>query len=1019
MTRAAQLRWTIGALACAMASVPAAAQDIIVMRKVIEEHTGLPSKKPTATPTPAPSASDPKNYYSWQVSGWKQQSGTCGSQGLETRDVSCRRTDGTAVADTLCTGNGSGPKPDASQPATITSTCGYVWKTGTFSGETNTCGKATATREVSCERSDGSPAAGSLCPQPAPATSKVVEDYSGCSFGWIAGGWSAPTTTCGTSSQTRTITCERSDGTQADDAACAQSGERPTARQDVSVTTGCATSWRVGSYGTPVPACGPTTQTRTVTCVRGDGTTVTDAECSGERPVSAQPATDYSTCTDGRTPEHPYVWSVGAYGAPSTTCGDATATRSVQCLDDTGAVAPDARCAGPRPDATRATHETSGCTTGWTTGSFGAAQPACGTTVQTRYVACVRSDGVQISDSACDGPRPSSTQTATDYSACTFGWTAGAWTPVSSTCGAATQTRTVSCQRTDGAAAPDSSCSAAERPDETQSSYQTSGCGLSWKTGDWSTPAPACGVSSQTRSVSCLRSDGQDQTDDQCSAVGAKPATEQTVGDYSTCTFSWNVGTYSGGGTTCGTSVRTRSVSCQRSDGTSVGDASCPAPKPGTSETTTQTSGCTYGWVPGSYGAAAPACGTSTRSRTVTCQRSDGTTADQSLCTAAKPATSEPVSDYSTCSYDWNVSSWNGTAGCGSTVTQTRTVSCQRSNLDAVADSYCTTAKPSPTQTITDYSACSYSWKVVNGPWSSTCSQTATRTNTVTCQRQGGVTVADSFCTQAKPATDETQGIYSSCTYTPSFSSTYGVCSATTSGGTSGTQSSPIVSCTRSDGTTVPVSSCQAQTTSRSCTVRYTATYGSPYGTCIPTSQGSASGTETSGISSCRGEDGVTVPTSSCTSSGSASSVSKSCSIVAYTPSYGTCTNGSQTITACQTTGTDSTGSVPTSSCPAGMQTKACTAAKCEAVAGNRWTGRFINGNTSYRTHSMSVSKTADVQAACETMYGLYGIGSCFFSPATDARKNPVFPANVSYYEQYAWTTFANRPDLTAANCGQ
>jgi hypothetical protein len=96
-------------------------------------------------------------------------------------------------------------------------------------------------------------------------------------------------------------------------------------------------------------------------------------------------------------------------------------------------------------------------------------------------------------------------------------------------------------------------------------------------------------------------------------------------------------------------------------------------------------------------------------------------------------------------------------------------------------------------------------------------------------------------------------------------------------------------------------------------------------------------------------------------------------------------------------------------------------AASCETPAGSRWTGRFINGNTTYRTHTRSIASYAELATACEALYKQYGVGACFLSASSTGGQNSqfIYPANALYYEQYAWTTFTNRPDLIGANCGQ
>lgn len=134
-----------------------------------------------------------------------------------------------------------------------------------------------------------------------------------------------------------------------------------------------------------------------------------------------------------------------------------------------------------------------------------------------------------------------------------------------------------------------------------------------------------------------------------------------------------------------------------------------------------------------------------------------------------------------------------------------------------------------------------------------------------------------------------------------------------------------------------------------------------------------------------------------------------------YTETYGACTNNNQTTPLVSCKRSDGT-PVAASYCAA-TKSQRCSSG-CEAVSGDRWTGRFINGNTEVRRHSQAINGYSEIQAACESLYKSYGIGACFFAPTT-RNGVPVWPSNVLYYEQYAWSTFANRPDLTGANCGQ
>ena len=73
-------------------------------------------------------------------------------------------------------------------------------------------------------------------------------------------------------------------------------------------------------------------ETQTVTCRQGD-TVVDDSMCdAGTKPPTEQPC-DVGDC----------VWSAGAFGPCSVTCGTGTQTRTVECTNDVNVVA-DTNC---------------------------------------------------------------------------------------------------------------------------------------------------------------------------------------------------------------------------------------------------------------------------------------------------------------------------------------------------------------------------------------------------------------------------------------------------------------------------------------------------------------------------------------------------------------------------------------------------------------------------------------------------------------------------------------------------
>ena len=423
------------------------------------------------------------------------------------------------------------------------------------------------------------------------------------------------------------------------------------------------------------------------------------------------------------------------------------------------------------------------------------------------------------------GAEAATSQSVSDYSGCSYNWITSGWSAPNNSCSSsATETETVQCRRSDGTIVPNSDCNASTEPPSSQTVADYSGCQYSWSSGNWGacsggsgtwqysswTPATgsACtsslsqtrtascvansGSGSQSRTETCMRSDGTAVSSSYCSGTaepatsesctpssgfscGTEGATSQSVPDYSTCNYNWQMSAWSAPSSTCSTTAtETRTGTCLRSDGTTVPNSDCSGvTEPATSQTVTDLSTCKYTWEPGSWSACSggsgtwsytawsPAAGTyctaslnqtrtgtcnvtadsGSESRTVTCQRSDGTTVSGSYCTSAEPATSQ---------------------------------ACTPSSVD------CGTEEPL-TQTVSDYGGCSYSWQAsgfgacVGGTgtweytaWSPTCgagtftqtrsascvpnSDSATQTQTVTCLRSDGTTVADSYCpTSSEP----------------------------------------------------------------------------------------------------------------------------------------------------------------------------------------------------------------------------------------------------------------------------
>ena len=575
---------------------------------------------------------------------------------------------------------------------------------------------------------------------------------------WSTGSWNAWSTTCGSATRTRTVTCISPDeGTTLAESSCS-AASKPTSSETSYQTSGCGYSWTLGDYGSPVPACGASTMSRTVTCTRSDGQTVDATLCDqATRPATDAATTSYETCS--------YAWTADPWSTPSTTCGQATQTRTVSCWRSDQSAVADGFCAqaGTKPATSQSSYQTSGCSYSWKSGEWSGLVAACGSTVETRSVTCQRSDGQAVADSSCPaGDRPADQRAGTSYATCGYSWEAGSWSDPSRTCGSSTRTRTVLCRRSNGDQVDDSRCTG-ERPDATETVTDFSTCSYAWQYGEFGEPAPACGPSVRTRTATCLRQDGATVDGSFC---GAQEPLSKPYDDFSACTFQWNAGTWSTP-SACGQTTRTRTISCIRQDGVAAHDAQCEAAsRPSSSEPVMDTSACTYAWQYGDW-TQPSSCGPVFRTRTATCMRQDGQSVSDALCTTPRGSIEEPASDYSSCIYQWTANPWSTPSACGQT-TRTRSVTCTRSDGATVSADRCDEAsRPTSSEKVADTSACQYSWVQTSiGQWGACVNGSQIRPVIAECRRSDGTVVADASCASPRP-TSESRACTSSVTPPP------------------------------------------------------------------------------------------------------------------------------------------------------------------------------------------------------------------------------------------------------------
>lgn len=186
-----------------------------------------------------------------------------------------------------------------------------------------------------------------------------------------------------------------------------------------------------------------------------------------------------------------------------------------------------------------------------------------------------------------------------------------------------------------------------------------------WRAGAWGACSNTCGSGTQTRTATCVDAQGE-------SAFGcdedAKPTTSQSCMDASMCAYAWQTDEWSTCAGACGqTGVQTRAVTCADVDGQTVDDANCNWEKPAIEQACVALASCTYAWVQGGFGVCSTTCGTGTQSQSVSCRRSDGTTAVEGMCAGAgvKPAATQPCISTSRCISCKKIKSADPSAGDG------------------------------------------------------------------------------------------------------------------------------------------------------------------------------------------------------------------------------------------------------------------------------------------------------------------------------------------------------------------
>ncbi|KAK7095028.1 hypothetical protein V1264_006491 [Littorina saxatilis] len=160
-----------------------------------------------------PSASQPTSNYQWTARNGACTK-TCGG-GVYNRIITCtRRGGGAQVDDHLCDLR---QKPAMTGSACNNQACPPRWRTGQFGQCSKTCGGGQQTRAVDCVQARGGReevvAVGS-CPANSRPSATQRCNINPCPAIWVSGDWSACSLTCGKGVHTRSVQCVKDDGSR-------------------------------------------------------------------------------------------------------------------------------------------------------------------------------------------------------------------------------------------------------------------------------------------------------------------------------------------------------------------------------------------------------------------------------------------------------------------------------------------------------------------------------------------------------------------------------------------------------------------------------------------------------------------------------------------------------------------------------------------------------------------------------------------------------------------------------------
>ncbi|XP_060862294.1 thrombospondin type-1 domain-containing protein 4 [Metopolophium dirhodum] len=308
-----------------------------------------------------------------------------------------------------------------------------------------------------------------------------------------------------------------------------------------------------------------------------------------------------------------------------------------------------------------------------------------------------------------------------------FIWKLTGYSECTKTCGGGYQTSTMVCIKEHNQQqqiVADKRCHGLEKPQPQVLRCNVKPCEAQWSITDWSPCSVGCGLGVQTREMACRQQINPTLTmnvdESACpspmpanvilSKACQRPPCDSTQSDG---TSHWIAGTWSKCSTTCGTGIKSRSVSCS-----SANETECKPNEKPPHQTTCDTGPCAMAlsnavgsWILSDWSQCSETCGTGTQTRKVYC--SLGIDRENACDQSIKPEASRACLSDKDCSGLWFTGPWSQCSEMCGWGNQTRTSVCMsydQREWKVVPQSQCS-GKEKPTMTMSCFTEnCASNW---------------------------------------------------------------------------------------------------------------------------------------------------------------------------------------------------------------------------------------------------------------------------------------------------------------------